>query len=346
MRVVRPLQQGFTLIELMIGLSLSLLVVLAVTSTFVNGMQTRTALERSTALIENGRFAMDTLIADLQVAGFFAEIDTREARATKDVTADLPDPCDTTLAQLNLSWPFAIQGYDGDAELALNCVADWKKGTDVVLVRRVSTCVAGTAGCPMEGGLPYFQTSGCNDAAERASADADDWYALHSDPQFLLKTQRDCATPAPLRRYRQHLYFVANNDLARDGRPTLKRMVLGANGWTEEPLANGIEDLQLEYGIDTDNDGAPDQYTANPTTFNGCADADCRRDNWRNVTTVQAAMLVQSLERIPGLISSKTFVLGRDADGVDITRGPYSDQRERQVFSSSATLRNIAGVRR
>lgn len=339
-------QTGFTLVELMIGMTLSLVVILAVTATFVNGMYSRTELERSTNLVENGRYATQTLIADLQTAGFFAELDMRQAAATKDITADIPDPCDSTLANLRLSWPFSIQGYDATDAQPIDCLNDWKAGTDVVVVRRLSTCVAGTPNCATVAGAPYFQISACGNPTELGDADSDSWYALDTQVAELIKTQRDCATPAPARRYRQHIYFVANNDIGSDKRPTLKRMELVAGGFNIEPIANGVEEFQVEYGVDSDADGSPDAYTANPTNFNGCADADCRRANWRNVTSVKLYLLIRADKTSSGSLEPKIFTLGLDAQGAPVTMGPYSDKYERQLFSTSATLRNVVGLRR
>ncbi len=339
-------QGGFTLVELMVGMTISLVVILAVTASFINGMSSRSELERVTNLVENGRYATQTLIADLQSAGFYAELDMRQATATKDITPDLPAPCDITLANLRLSWPFGIQGYDATNVRPLECLPDWKAGTDVVVVRRLSSCIAGTPDCATVAGVPYFQISGCNGPTELAVADSDSWYALDTQAANLIKTQRDCATLAPTRRYRQHIYFIANNDLAGDGRSTLKRLTIGAGGLTVEPIANGVEEFQLEYGVDVDNDGAPDAFTPNPTLFNGCADADCRRANWRNVTAVKMHLLMRADRPNPVATDPKTFTLGRNMQNAPVLKGPYTDKFDRQLFSSTVALRNTVGLRR
>lgn len=340
-------QHGFTIVELMIGMTLSLVVILAVTGSFINGMFARGEMEKSTGLMENGRYATETLIADLQTAGFFAQFNKRLAMGIKAVSADLPDPCDTSMATQRLSWPFSIQGYDGGAAQPLTCLKDWKTGTDVVVIRRLSTCIAGAADCATIPGAPYFQISGCNGPTELGVANnVELWYSLDTQAAGLTRTQRDCVTPAPLRRYRQEIYYVANNDIGSDGRPTLKRMGLSAGGMVLEPIANGIDEFQLEYGVDADTDGSPDVYTADPTTLDGCADADCRRDNWRNVTSVKMHLLVRADQAANAALEPKTFTLGLNAQGAPVTKGPYTDKYERQLFSSTVTLRNVVGLRR
>src|SRR5207237_180954 len=83
-------------------------------------------------------------------------------------------------------------------------------------------------------------------------------------------------------RARTHIYFVANNDKPGDGIPPLKRAELGVNAggaaaFNVVPLVEGVENLQLEYGLDTavPTTGSPAVYTADPSSYNGCAPATC-----------------------------------------------------------------------
>ena len=81
-----------------------------------------------------------------------------------------------------------------------------------------------------------------------------------------------------------HIYFIANNNDPGDGVPTLKRAELGTNGtFSIVPLVEGIENLQFEYGLDTNGDGMPDAVSADPGTYNGCAADPCYIANWLNV---------------------------------------------------------------
>ena len=67
-------QAGFSLIELMIGMTLGLIVLAALTSFFVSTSSNRHEIERTSRQIENGRFAIDTLRSELRIAGFYAEV--------------------------------------------------------------------------------------------------------------------------------------------------------------------------------------------------------------------------------------------------------------------------------
>ncbi len=345
-RYTGALQRGLTLIELLIGMLVSLIVLAAITTLFVNGLHTRAELNKVNALLENGRYVTDLVVGDLHLAGYYGEFDMGLAAPTLDMPADVPNPCATDLADLDLALPFPIQGYDSPAAAPLDCISDWREGTDVLVLRRLSTCIAGVAGCGDVAGAPYFQASSCTDASNLLSPDSDDWFRLHTDVAELDKTQQDCATLAERRRFRTHIYFIANNDQSGDGIPTLKRAQLTGASFVEEPLANGVENIQYEYGMDVDGDGAPDQYTADPSVFNACADATCRIANWRNVTAVKVNLLVRSTSESRGKVVAKSFTLGDDIDGNQITAGPFTDGYKRHAFNSVALLRNVAGRRR
>ena len=72
--------------------------------------------------------------------------------------------------------------------------------------------------------------------------------------------------------YRTHIYFVANNDKAGDGIPTLKRAELGVAAFSIVPLVEGVENLQIEYGLDTSvpTAGTPAVYKADTDNYNAC----------------------------------------------------------------------------
>ncbi len=339
-------QSGFSLIELMIALTISLIVLAALISLYVNSSRARDELERADRLTENGRYALQQLIIDLQLAGFYGGFDHALAAATLDYPADLPNPCSTSLAELDLQLPFPIQGLDDAGSGALDCVPDARPGSDVVVVRRLSTCFGGQPECPMVAGAPYFQASRCRNDDELLSPDSDDWFVLHTNIAALTKTRRDCLSRAPIRRFRTHIYFIANNGRAGDGVPTLKRAELLDGRFVVASVASGIENLQLEYGIDTNGDGAADAYTADPARFQACNAPACRMLNWRNAVSVRLSLLARSQTRGGETGAAKTFQLGRDFSGTPVVLGPYSDRYRRRVFHATVTLRNVAGRRR
>ena len=82
-------QQGLSLIELMIAMTLGLLVLAGLTTVFVTASESQRELQRSAQQIESGRYAMDTLTNDINTAGFYGRYS-----AYSDPSA-IPDPCIT-----------------------------------------------------------------------------------------------------------------------------------------------------------------------------------------------------------------------------------------------------------
>src|SRR5205085_10936501 len=182
---------------------------------------------------------------------------------------------------LNSAVALAIQGYDNGAN-APACVADLRAGTDILVVRRASTCAVGAAGCDTQVvGDVYLQSSGCT-----AEFNAGTYYALDSNAGNLKLHQKDCATAALIYQFRTHIYFVANNDKPGDGIPTLKRAELGAGAFNIVPLVEGGDNLQLEYGLDSTvpTTGSPAAYNADASRYNGGAPPTCRGQRRKPVT--------------------------------------------------------------
>jgi type IV pilus assembly protein PilW len=342
--------QGFTLTELMVAIAIGLLLLLGLSSLFINNSQAQAEIEKANRQVENGRYAMQVLGGDLRNAGFYAEFDPDVLA----LPAVMPDPCATNIAAIRAALPLHVQGYD-DAN-PLGCLADVRADTDVLVLRHTSTCALGEAGCDAAAaGGPFFQASLCNNADELGSGDSSRYYGVAIDPAALTLHQRDCtATPgsgtvAAVRRLLTHIYFIANNNEAGDGIPTLKRAEVASDGAALTvrivPLAEGIENLQAEYGVDTNADSVPDTYTADPTGVAGCAAADCAVVNWNRVLSVKLYVLARTTTPTGGYSDTRSFELGSKADGTANTIAAAGDRFKRHVFSGVVALPNPAGRR-
>jgi type IV pilus assembly protein PilW len=353
-------QAGFSLVELMIAITLGLLVLTSLAGTFFNSSRTRDEVERASQQIENGRYAVHVLSEDLRLAGYWAQFNVNNAGLA--APGSLPDPCAVTLIGLSNAIPVHIQGYDNPSAAtiaALTCpISDWKPGTDVVVVRRVSTCSRGATDCPALTGAPYFQASFCGNSSELGSPTPTDQFRLDTNTANppLDRHRKDCTTVQPdIRQVITRIYFIANNDASGDGIPTLKRAELvgttaSSTGFSIVSVSPGIENLQLEYGIDTNNDGIPDAMNTDPTSYNACAGpaAACSVTNWMNVMAVKINLLARNTLPTGGYTDGKTYTLGLMADG--ITANTYTPTGsalpyKRHVYQAEVRLTNAA-VRR
>jgi Tfp pilus assembly protein PilW len=328
---------GFSLVELMISIVLGLLIMAALVSIFANTSAARSELERTSRQIENGRFAMELLSDDLRVAGFYGELNVSQFV----VPGGLPDPCSTNVSDWAAAIPISVQGYDNGTS-APSCVpSSLKAGTDVVVIRRTETCEIGGPGCDAGlSNLPFFQVSKCS--AESVATP----YAIgmQGSPDFTLKL-KDCATLAGMRKYLVHIYFISTDNGQGVAMPTLKRLEFNGNTYTEMPLVEGIEELNIEYGIDKDGDGSPDAYTTDPTNFTyaGCTTCTAPR-NWSNVMTARINLLARNIETSPNFTDTKTYSLGLDSTGTPITVTPGGSVR-RHVYTGLVRLVNPSSRR-
>jgi type IV pilus assembly protein PilW len=316
---------------------------------------------------------MSVLVEDLRMAGYLATFDPYEliilpnspplgadtSATPAPAMTSMPDPCDTSVANLKASFFFHVQGYDNSTTIP-TCVSDARAGSDILVIRRVSTCVSGPTlepGCEaVIGGVPYFQSSNCYQATELAKNSGGAESAKDYQAHFALDTNTasgmtrhalNCTATADYRRYLTHIYFVANNNVGTDGIPTLKRAELGATGFTIVPLVDGIETLQFEYGVDKDGDSRIDDYTANPDTYNGCVGATCV-GNWLRTYAVKVNLLARNVELSTGYTDSKRYTLGLKADGTQNifpATGTFADGYKRHAYEAAVRLDNPSGRR-
>ncbi len=328
--------RGFTLIELMVSMTIGLIILLGMVTMFVKNTKSQAELEKSNRQTESGRYAVQLLTDDIYNAGYYGEFDP----------SPMPDPalpglCDATLPTLRSSLPLAVQGLD-DSATAANCLTDPKEDSDVLVVRRVETCLIGQGNCePANAGGAFFQASLCNNGQELGSSDPNRHFSMQTTVAALTAHKRDCTdltpgTSAEVRRFVTHIYYVANNHKPGDRIPTLMRARLGGAGalaYTIEPMAEGIEAMHVEYGMDADKNGAPDAYVTNPGTAGA----------WRDVVAVKLHLLSRNTEKSIGYKDTKVYTLGLDATGQPKKPTITDTQYKRHVFSKMVTIPNSAG---
>jgi type IV pilus assembly protein PilW len=346
-------ETGFSLIELMIALSLGLVLILGVTTLSLSTSNRFKDIDQNSKQFEGARFSMDRISQDLQHAGYFGELFEISAPTV------LPDPCETgfpdvftTLAG-GISLP--IQGYDDPQDSPLACLpdADHLSGTDVLVIRRAETVTA-TLDQLSDDGTIYLQSSGENYVLGACLFQACDGLkgstsVTGTSAQVFSLLKKDNITVADLRRYRLHVYFIRpwtelDAEGTPDDTPSLVRLVLASDGngnlqLVQEQLVDGIENFQVQYGLDDGigsdgnpagvaGDGAPERYVEAPEDLT----------QWSNVVTVRVNLLARNPESSAGYSDTKSYELGE---------GPITPEGRfrRHVFSSVLRLINI-GARR
>ncbi len=233
-----PRSTGFSLIEMMIAMTIGLLLLSGLVMIFVNSSDTNRELQKTAQQIENGRYAIDVVSQDLRLAGFYGHLHDLGA-ITLPAT---PDPCDSSNTVVGAAGDtdllralrFPVQGYRGTID-ASNAAADaaagiggtscgglltaanLRAGSDVLVIRRADTNALTAADTTTSNGF-YIQASGtaaeiqlggggaignCPTAAEHCKADGSTASALK------LANGASPAPAAPIRRLHVRVYFVA-----------------------------------------------------------------------------------------------------------------------------------------
>ncbi|WP_426175485.1 PilW family protein [Massilia sp. TWR1-2-2] len=164
-------QVGFSLVELMISLTIGLIILIALGAMFVNVSSSNNELAKANSQIENGRHAIQILENDVVHAGLWGAFvpqfdDLNWPYAPNDTPFAIPDPC---LAYSAAAWDFnhvnnlvGIVLQSGEGAPGTCVLADKKGATDVLVVRHAATCMPGEAGCDADvAGKLYFQSSQC-----------------------------------------------------------------------------------------------------------------------------------------------------------------------------------------
>lgn len=332
--------RGFTLVELMVAMALGLLLLAALIALVISTTTSRSELDKTSRQIENGRYALQVLTDDIKSAGFVGSTGVQSWNRVA------PVPCASAVSDLAYDasgagqLPLAVQLLDTSAPPS--CLDHYKSGTEALLITRASSQIATTKA----GAETYVQVSAC--ASDPAP------FAVDTGGGSFPLLQKDCATAAPLRKVIQRIYYISTcNDCNTDSIPTLKVAEYVNGAMQTAALADGIENLQFDMGIDMDNDGAPDCYVSNPDAPlsaqidvavcpkpAGGYDWTKRDTNRQNVVTVRVNLLARNTEPSAGWKDDRTYNLG-----LATTVEPSNDAYKRHAYSGLARIINVSALR-
>ena len=334
-------QNGFSLIELMVSITLGLLIMTAVLALYLDLTRSNAELAKMNRQVESGRFTLQLLQQELWHAGYWDTYVPPLPSVTPPTA--IPNPCltfaDWDAAYISDMYLISVQGYGVGATLPSECssiVTNRQTGSDVLVVRSVATCVAGTAGCESFAvGKLYLQTQTCGNTSHVN-------YVPSAATTPLLSTsidvvyKRDCVTLADRRKLMISIFYVRNYSVTSgDGIPTLMRADFDLSGGVvklqaAQPIIEGIQSIKFEYGRDTDGNGGAD-------IFDDCSS--CTALDWANVVAVQVYVLARNLESSSGYTDDKVYQLG------STTLGPFNDGYMRHAYTSFVRLVNPSGRR-
>jgi len=355
--------RGFSLIEIMISLTLGLVVIAALGQLYAGSRQATVLSDTMARLDEHGRFAVDFITTDLRMAGYLS---------CGGPTASLGNA--VTGGQAGSNWRYrtsGIEGYDGNADATKAPPSDFtgqfKSGTDILIVRRAAIDLErgvindDAAAAKIWLGLKHGFEVGevlvasnpaCTQTSVFQVTGLSDQTILHETSALVqpgnctarLFGSFDCSRPGDaqtgvfrpgsvVRRFAVHAYFVTTGDS-----PTLIRKRLGLDngqiGLITEELIRDVEDFQVLYGRDTVKNSSlsvDDYVTADRVT------------DWEQVVSVRFLLLLRSQERnIRTQAASLTYekLVNPDIPASGRISTAPTDRRLRRVVGSVVALRN------
>jgi len=330
----RSKARGYTLLELIIAIGLGVAIMLALMLMFSRNSGDQQELERTVRQMENARFSVDTLTEDVMHAGFFSDFNPNTVLPAPVITS--PDPCAVLPAAQGwvspdpvvgtvMQMPRAIEGIP--AATVVGCLTNRRPNTEAIVIRRAETGPTIALAAASSNNL-YIQTARCRDEVGQFRIAAGPAAAFNLMPS-------NCTSGAvndAVRRLLQRTYYVAtcNDCVNNDGIPTLKRVEMIDGALRTASIAEGVENLQFEFGVDTSGDGVPDT-----TLTTGALTA----ADWPNVVSVRMHVLTRSERPSPGHTETRTYQLGPN---VALTP---ADAFKRTLFATTVRLNNVGSRR-
>ena len=320
--------RGFSLVELMVALVITLILMAGVSQIFLSSKRSYVIQERLGRMQENGRYAMETLVADLRRAGYLGgnadvgEIvdNTPEGVSSGFKTASENGTCsggNTNWARMLASPIFGLN----DTRSNYSCLpSDSTHVGDILVVRYAAPWVVGGITTNTFENNQYYLRSSLFEGRLFRGAD-----------QASSNNQIESAAAIRTAELIANGYFIhtsENSDASKcpgsAAVPSLYRIALRNGALVAEEIAYGVEQFQVQYGLDTNDDGSVDSFVDAPA-YNST--------QWDDVIAARIWILVRAECQEPGFTDSNTYAMG------DVNYTP-SDSYRRQMFTSTVSLRN------
>lgn len=349
-------QQGLSLVELMISITLGLVLMTGVMQMFLSSRTVFTTHQAISRIQESGRLAMEFMSRDIRMAGFMGCV-SRNMESINDPYvgfSNILNSSSDALYDFERGIEGATAGAGGQpparfSDLPNNLVPN----SDILVVRSASGSAASVMQPSASGSVVVAYTGAtsgvCPGGGTRISGICTNDVLAIADCSKARVFQvtgvtadvsagrvslalNGSATPgnantnwelglfdtdAEVIQAVRTVYFVAENAA---GRPSLWQK---DGSEAAQELLEGVADMRLSYGLDTDNDAIPDEYVA----ASGVS-----ANQWGNVLSVRVQLLIESLDDNV-LEEPQPYTFN------DETVTP-TDRRMRQVFVNTIGIRS------
>jgi prepilin-type N-terminal cleavage/methylation domain-containing protein len=317
-------EQGFTLVELMVAVAISLILLGAIFLTFKSQQDSYLTQDQISTMQQNLRAAMLMITKDLQMAGYYTNFDTDDYTMNWDDLAGSADPDgtdDETIRPLLYAHD-NIDDSPGNKDKIRN-------GTDFIVIAKASDKGRQLAAGEMASGnaidaslrdVDNLKTDKCGLLVKNDLSYAEFFRVEEDSGPMNLSPGRELRES-----YREGdfifradvvIYYVNedNNNLY------LRRKNLGNNEGAQV-IAEGIDNLQFRYLLGSGT------WVSDPNTPPGTSAADVR--------AVEISVLARSAQTFRGYRDITIYHMG------GANRGPFNDGYRRKLLTSIVETRNI-----
>jgi type IV pilus assembly protein PilW len=344
-------QKGLSLIELMIAMAVGLFITIMISALYINSKDSTRYQQEQSRLQENARTAMEKIGRSVRNAGF------QECGSVTKYTNVLNGGA--TNWWLDLSSP--IRGYDGSVPATFptqftTISPTPASGTDLlilvgtddsdqvsILSHNASSAQINTNVHTIPKGTILVITDCSHTSVFQMTgpATSSPTNVVHNEGESVLPGNcykgfgASCGAGekaytyqpgASIMRLAANAYYVGTSSDTTKGKSlwTLSLAINSSSNVSTSPveLVEGVDDMQIEYGEDTDSNGVPNRYvTANNVS------------SWPKVINVRLNLLMSTPEKNVISSSSQSVMF----NGATTT---YTDRRIRRVYTSTVTARN------
>jgi type IV pilus assembly protein PilW len=335
----RGRQIGLTMIELMIAMLLGLVLMGGVVQIFVGTKQSYNLQEAQSRLQENGRLAMHFLPRDIRLADF------QGCRSRQQYTANvIANPVVTGTPVIDPLDPTSIWNPNGGITGSNDVTSGTQvggtnvvPGTDILNLQFGGSCGGRLVGnmtavnaniqidanntCNLQQNWPFMITDCVSADIARASSVSNGTTIQTAAHAQNVNTSNNLSkayqSDAEIFSMQSITYYIAQNTI---GNNSLYRRNNATTA--NDEMVEGVEDMQVLYGEDTDSDGTANYFVPASNVV-----------AMQTVVSVKVSLLSRSLSDVNVASKPLTYTYnGATATAVD--------RQLRKVFTSTVTLRN------
>jgi type IV pilus assembly protein PilW len=324
---------GMTLIELMVALAIGAFMMIGAVTVFMQSRTTFRVTESMARLQENGRFVLEALESDIRMAGFWG-LSSRSYEIRFRATATQPNGIGTDVCGQNwtIDLNSAVAGTNNGWTWPCLAALNPRATSDTLVVRRVAEDSLTPANVAAAHGDTMYVLSFRGGPALGeiflGSAGVPGTYVAPVPPEVYSEIHRLVVNG----------YYVSNASTAPNAGPSLRRQMLDpatASDMRDEEVLSGVEDFQVEFGVDTDAPGAGESGLIDRYVNPG--DAVLNNPNTA-VLAVRIWLRLRAETEERGFVDTATYTYA------DQNVGPFNDGFRRIVVTKTIYLRNSRPV--